>query len=406
MKLSHLPSILTFLAPFITNSVFSARTISNSDILDAIKELKSIQSDKLNKILLHQRELDREYQATVDSVEDLKDEISNITGMINEKFHYINNDLLTSDDLDTEIAKVVRRIDDQEKKIARVVKGLGQKIQNSIEISANSGDSGSLAGNSGRSSGNEAISKTERPTNSENELTTQETIHTTLPIILPPIQRPDRTDNTDEAETVENDKTNENSKNTEKEPETSDDVTDLVTYTRPQLQKLFKFVSYDTRIRAMQWSAKRTNKGDKNGAVVYTQEFSMNTAMMFNITLKVKKLTSMEIGVCTERLGTAGSVWLGNSYKASVWYSGGAYFNSGKKSVNWPVYTAGDLITISYRPQTGTVSYLQNNDFVGAKTFKNRSAKTFMFCVTLYEDKDAVQIMKYYTLDFNSANRG
>ena len=84
----------------------------------------------------------------------------------------------------------------------------------------------------------------------------------------------------------------------------------------------------------MQWSAKRTNKGDKNGAVVYTQEFSMNTAMMFNITLKVKKLTSMEIGVCTERLGTAGSVWLGNSYKASVWYSGG-WFRLILKSVRF-----------------------------------------------------------------------
>ena len=376
MKLLNIPSILAVLAPFITNSVFSARIISNSDIFDAIKELKSIQSDKLNKILLHQRELDREYQATVDSVEDLKDEISNITGMINEKFHYINNDLLTSDDLDTEIAKVVRRIDDQEKKIARVVKGLGQKIQNSIEISANSGNLNSL----GRSAGNAApSSKTDRPTNSENELTTQENVHTTSPIILPPIQRPDRTENTDNNETDENSKNIEDSKNTENDPATSDDTnqsTDLITYTRPQLQKLFKFVSYDTRIRAMQWSAKRTNKGDKNGAVVYTQEFSMNTAMMFNITLKVKKLTSMEIGVCTERLGTAGSVWLGNSYKASVWYSGGsfniksymilksvilvvflfffepfahsggAYFNSGKKSVNWPVYTAGDLITI------------------------------------------------------------
>lgn len=368
MHLFKMRQLTLIILSFCSINLSTARSTTISDILDAIKELKSIQSDKLNKILLHQRELDREYQTTVDSVEDLKDEISNITGLINEKFRWMGDNHITSQVLGSEVEKIVKKIDDQERKITRVVKTLAQKVETS-----NSGEQSNS--NAGRHS-----SRTERPTSSENnevtteEIRTQNTAKPTESPVLPPIQNP----------------------TTNKQ---------LITYSRSQLQKLFKFSSYDSRIRTSPWSAKRTSKNDKNGAVAYTQEFSMNTGMMFNITMKVKKLTSMEIGVCTERLATSGSIWLGNSYKASVWYSGGAYFNSGKKSINWPVYSENDLITISYRPQTGTVSYLQNNDFVGAKIFRSR-AESFMFCVTLYEDKDAVQIMKYYTLDYNSPTRG
>jgi len=349
--------LLTFLTCCLNCiSLLSAKPTSQ-DILDAINTLKSIQSDKLNKILIHQKELDREYQSTVDSVEDLKDEISNITGIINQKFRWMKENSIDYNTLSSEIGKVVKKIDDQEKRIARVIKNLPK-----VQVPS--------FGRNGGNSNTNTVSRTDRPSNSE--LTTSE-----------------------------------NSVETTESPQikTSQSPSSLPkTYTRDELKKLFKFETYDKRIRSSSWSAKRTNKNDKNGAVAYTKEFSMNTAMMFNITFKVNKLTSMEIGVCTEKLLSTGSVWLGNSYKASVWYSGGAYFNSGRKSINWPTYQVNDLITVSYRPQTGLVSYLQNNEFVGSKTFKNRD-EIFMFCVTLYEDKDAVQIMKYYTLDFNN-NRG
>jgi len=172
------------------------------------------------------------------------------------------------------------------------------------------------------------------------------------------------------------------------------------------LNNLFKFKRYDTRVTVnYDYVATRNNKRDDNqGAPVYSYRFkiSKNMNYQYNLTVSFDRLRGpAEIGIAYTRHPQVGknSLWTGNQADSYVWWTDesatkSAVFKRGYRIEVDQHISAQSNIVISYTPNQYKLAFYKDGREVHSMSdVEIHSCKGFMFTTTLYTKGDAVRVL-------------
>jgi len=332
--------------------------IRGDEILAAVRELSRVFDEKFSQLKF---DVDGRVHDAIDSMEDLKDEMSEVKATINSRFAEFQAEAATKEELQKSTRLISERMDDLENKVTKLsrdsieqVRGLGDDIRRGMA------DRRQQASRSDH----------EEPRSKKSHVEKPQLIQVSQPREAQVVRQPAR-------------------------PQTPRPPTPKKT--RPSsLVSKFQLIRHSDRIELPNSrSIFRSTGKDRTPANAYSDAFPTDSPLVFTWTLQVKELRGvMEFGI--NLINTVSELrtesWRANYVNSAIWYSGGSFATNRRRTRGWPRFARGDVVGVSYQPSTGLLEFHRNGKFVN-RTYKDVGEfPWFNFGLTLYIAEDEVSV--------------